>query len=77
VFSFGVILAEMISGLHLIRLNLTGATGVSFNGAAAVFTVVSPSLITATVPAGATSGKVQVVTAGGTLLSNVAFRVRP
>jgi uncharacterized repeat protein (TIGR03803 family) len=57
--------------------NLTGATSVSFNGTAAVFTVVSSSEITTTVPAGASSGEVQVVTPGGTLSSNVAFRVVP
>jgi uncharacterized repeat protein (TIGR03803 family) len=58
--------------------NLTGATSVAFNGTAAVFTVVSHSLITTTVPAGATSGTVQVVTSGGgTLKSNVAFTVLP
>jgi uncharacterized repeat protein (TIGR03803 family) len=54
---------------------LTGATSVSFNGIAATFTVVSESLITATVPVGASTGKVEVVTPSGTLSSNVAFRV--
>lgn len=56
---------------------LTGATSVTFNGTPAAFSVVSPSLITTTVPAGATTGTVQVVTPGGTLNSNVAFRVLP
>jgi len=55
--------------------NLSGATSVTFNGTPATFTVVSPSLITTTVPAGATTGTVQVVTPGGTLSSNVPFRV--
>ena len=54
---------------------LTGATSVSFNGTAATFTVVSRYLITTTVPAGATTGKVQVVTPSGALSSNVPFRV--
>jgi uncharacterized repeat protein (TIGR03803 family) len=63
--------------VEILGTNLNGTTSVSFHGTAAVFTVVSPSLITTTVPAGATSGKVQVVTPGGTLLSNVAFSVRP
>jgi uncharacterized repeat protein (TIGR03803 family) len=57
--------------------NLTGATSVTFNGTAATFTVVSPSLITTTVPTGATIGPVQVVTPGGTLSSNLPFRVLP
>jgi uncharacterized repeat protein (TIGR03803 family) len=55
--------------------DLTGATGVAFNGTAAAFTVVSPALITATVPTGATTGTIQVVTPTGTLSSNVPFRV--
>ena len=41
------------------ELDLTGATSVSFNGTAAVFEVVSPSEITTTVPAGATTGLVR------------------
>jgi uncharacterized repeat protein (TIGR03803 family) len=61
--------------VKILGTNLTGATSVTFNGAAAVFKVVSPSLITTTVPAGATSGTVQVVTPSGTLSSNVPFRV--
>jgi hypothetical protein len=45
------------------------------NGKGAKFKVVSATEITATVPAGATTGPVQVVTPGGTLSSNVPFRV--
>jgi uncharacterized repeat protein (TIGR03803 family) len=59
----------------ILGTNLTGATSVTFNGTAATFTVVSDSEITATVPAGATTGKVEVTTPGGTLSSNVTFRV--
>jgi len=61
--------------VKILGTNLTGATSVTFNGTAATFTVASPSLITTTVPAGATTGTVQVVTPGGTLSSNVPFRV--
>ena len=50
------------AAVKILGTDLTGATSVSFNGTAAVFTVVSPSLITTTVPAGATTGTVQVVT---------------
>ena len=57
--------------------NLTGATGVSFNGTAATFTVVSDTEIETTVPCGATTGIVQVTTPSGTLESNVPFRVIP
>ncbi len=61
----------------ILGTNLTGASSVTFNGVAAAFTVVSQALITTTVPAGAASGRVQVVTPGRTLTSNVAFRVEP
>jgi uncharacterized repeat protein (TIGR03803 family) len=61
----------------ILGTNLTGATSVTFNGTPAIFQVVSGSLITTTVPPGATTGKVQVVTPGGTLTSNVPFRVLP
>jgi uncharacterized protein (TIGR03437 family) len=55
--------------------DLTGASSVTFNGTAAVFDVVSSSEITTTVPAGTTTGTVQVVTPSGTLSSNLPFRV--
>jgi uncharacterized repeat protein (TIGR03803 family) len=62
--------------VKILGTNLTGASRVTFHGAAAAFKVVSSSLITTTVPVGATTGRVQVVTPGGTLSSNVPFRVR-
>ena len=61
--------------VKILGTNLTGATSGNFNGAGAVFEVVSSSEITTTVPAGATTGAVQVVTPNGTLTSNVPFRV--
>jgi uncharacterized repeat protein (TIGR03803 family) len=68
---------EVGAAVKILGTDLTGATSVSFNGTEAVFTVVAPSLITTTVPAGATSGRVQVVTPSRTLSSNVPFRVLP
>jgi len=59
----------------ILGTNLTGATSVSFNGTAATFSVVSDSEIETTVPAGATTGTVKVVTATTTLKSNTRFRV--
>jgi len=63
--------------VKILGTDLTNATSVSFNGAGAVFEVVSSSEITATVPTGATTGRVQVITPRGTLTSNVPFRVLP
>jgi uncharacterized protein (TIGR03437 family) len=55
--------------------NLTGTSAVTFNGTAASFTVVSDTEIQATAPAGTTTGTVRVTTPGGTLVSNVVFRL--
>ena len=65
--------------VEILGTNLSGATSVSFNGTPAVFRVVPNlnSLIKTTVPEGATTGTVEVVTPGGTLSSNVPFRVLP
>jgi uncharacterized repeat protein (TIGR03803 family) len=62
--------------IKILGTNLTGATSVTFNGTPAVFKLISNSLIGATVPAGATTGTVQVTTPSGTLSSNVPFRVK-
>ena len=51
-----------------------GASFVSFNGTAAVFTVnAAGTSISTTVPAGATSGTITVTTAGGTATSAASF----
>jgi uncharacterized repeat protein (TIGR03803 family) len=63
------------TAVTILGTNLTGATSVTFNGATVKFTVVSSSEITTTVPAGATTGELKVVTPSGTLLSNVSFMV--
>jgi uncharacterized repeat protein (TIGR03803 family) len=64
------------AAVTILGTDLTGATSVSFNGTAAAFKVVSGSEITTTVPAGATTGTVEVVTSTGTTLSsNGRFRV--
>jgi uncharacterized repeat protein (TIGR03803 family) len=61
--------------VKILGTRLTGTTSVAFDGTAAAFTVVSRTLITATVPPGAGNGTVQVTTPDGTLLSNLPFRV--
>jgi hypothetical protein len=45
-------------------------------GAKALFAVVSKSDITTTVPSGATTGTIEVVTPSSTLSSNVSFQVQ-
>ena len=54
-----------------------GATAVAFNGIAATFSVTSDTYLTATIPAGATSGPVTVTTSSGKLISSQKFRVTP
>ena len=56
--------------------DLTGSTRVSFNGAPAMFTVVSATEITTTVPSGAATGPVEVTTPGGKLKSNTKYAVK-
>jgi uncharacterized repeat protein (TIGR03803 family) len=87
VFSFSVGLGPFVKTLPTIGIvgeavkilgtNLTGATSVTFDGVTAAFTVVSAAEVTTTVPTGAATGKVQVVTPRGTLSSSVAFEVAP
>ena len=59
----------------ILGYGLSGTTGVMFNGVQANFTVESDTYIRATVPAGATTGMVSVVTPSGTRNSNPQFVV--
>ena len=60
----------------ILGTSLKGTTSVSFNGTSATFTVNSTgTAITTTVPSGATTGYVEVMTPTRTLTSNVKFRV--
>jgi uncharacterized repeat protein (TIGR03803 family) len=54
---------------------LTGSTSVTFNGVPATFSVKTDTYITATVPAGASTGTVSVSTPSATLKSNPQFVV--
>jgi uncharacterized repeat protein (TIGR03803 family) len=70
--------AQVGMAVIILGTNLTDATGVSFNGTPAAFTVVSSSEITTSVPAGATNGLVTVTFANATALtSNQPFVVAP
>ena len=55
---------------------LADVRAITFNGTAATFTVVSPTLIKAQVPAGATTGLVRATTPHGPLTSNAVFQVK-
>jgi hypothetical protein len=55
--------------------NLSGATKVTFNGVAATITSDTVKKLVTTVPAGATSGSVSVVTPSGTAMSAKSFTV--
>ena len=55
--------------------NFTGTTTVWFNGQAASFTLNSANQITATVPAGATTGPLSVIAAGGISTTTSNFTV--
>jgi uncharacterized repeat protein (TIGR03803 family) len=63
--------------IQFLGQGFTGTTGVSFNGTPATFKVWYDTFLTATVPAGATTGSVTVTTPSGTLTSNKQFRVTP
>jgi uncharacterized repeat protein (TIGR03803 family) len=77
-FAETVPIAGRVGSLVLILgSNLSGATTVTFNGTSAKFEVETSTEILARVPSGATSGKVEVITPGGSLNSNVAFTVIP
>jgi len=65
------------AAVKILGTNLKGATSVTFNDIAATFTVESATAIKTTVPTGATTGLVRVVTPSGTLTSNVNFQVLP
>lgn len=55
--------------------DLTEASSVTFNGTEATFKVLSDSELTAIVPAGATTGEVEVTLPNGILKSNSVFQV--
>lgn len=65
------------AGTSVTITGFTGATAVSFNGAAATFTVDPSGTITTTVPAGATTGRITVTTGSGPLITTTRFTVIP
>jgi hypothetical protein len=61
---------------QILGQGLTGTSSVAFSGVKATsFKVVSDTYMTAVVPTGATTGPVVVTIPGGSLTSNVSFRI--
>jgi uncharacterized repeat protein (TIGR03803 family) len=87
VFSLAVGLGEFVepepgSGapgavVNLLGTALASASSVTFNGTPAIFQISSSSLITTSVPEGATSGEIEVTTPHGTIRSYAQFRITP
>jgi uncharacterized repeat protein (TIGR03803 family) len=66
------------TSVTLTGTSFTGASRVTFGGVRTTsFTVDSDTQITATVPTGAKTGKIQVTTSGGTATSATSFTVTP
>jgi len=63
--------------ISILGNNLIGTSNVTFNGTPATFTVLSGTHLKAKVPAGATSGTIEVTTPSGTRSSLVAFQLLP
>jgi uncharacterized repeat protein (TIGR03803 family) len=75
--SFVLGTAEVGKIVEILGQGFTSATGVSFNGTPATFSIKNDTYLKATVPVGAICGPVTVTTSGGTLNSNTVFRVKP
>jgi hypothetical protein len=61
--------------VSIVGSGFTGASSVTFNGTAASYSVNSPTSITASVPNGATTGRILLTTPGGTGTSSTSFTV--
>ena len=73
--SFTPVAANTGNGITLTGANLDGASAVKINGLSATYTILSTTSISVTVPAGATTGAITVITAGGTATSASSFTV--
>ena len=75
--SLGSVSGKVGQIMQIFGQRFTGATEVRFHGTPATFTVRSDTYLTATVPAGASSGLVSVTVPGVSLQSNKVFRITP
>jgi len=73
--SFTPTLGPATTSVSILGHTFTGATAVRFNGVNASFTVHSATNITATVPAGSSSGPITVVTPSGSSANATTFTV--
>jgi uncharacterized protein (TIGR03437 family) len=73
--SFAPALGGVGTSVIINGTSFTGATSVTFNGVMAAFVINSDTKITATVPTGATTGKIKVTTTGGSATSAATFTV--
>ena len=73
--SFAPTVGPIGTSVTLTAAGFTGASAVTFNCVPAAFTVIDDSTISATVPAGASSGPIAVTTPSGTLISAGDFIV--
>jgi cytochrome c peroxidase len=65
------------TGVTITGTNFIGATDVRFNGTGTTFTVTNSGAITATVPFGASTGLITLITLDGTATSAGSFTVTP
>jgi hypothetical protein len=75
---FGPLSGAIGASVTIYGTSFVGVTGVTFNGTAATaYTVTDSATITATVPTGATTGKIAVAASAGTGTSVEDFTVTP
>ena len=78
ILSFSPTSGAVGTAVQITGTSFTGAKNVTFGGVkATTFSVNSSTQITATVPTGAKTGKIQVTTPGGTAASSTTFTVTP
>ena len=75
--SFAPVSGKVGTTVTITGTSFTGTTAVKFNGVASSFTVNGAESITATVPLGATTGKITVTNDNGTAASEADFPVLP
>ena len=73
--SFAPTIGLVGTSVQINGTNFGGASSVTFNGVSATYSVSSPTTIQATVPSGATTGPISVMTPGGTATSSSSFTV--